>query len=94
MKNINEIDKKIAELKNQIQEWELKKAKYEKMPRNYRLAEALHDVQCTWNHADGCGWYYESWENPGFSRQEYLKKANEMLNEMTFEDAMKVIKFM
>lgn len=23
------------------------------------LARELHSLTCTWNHSDGCGWYYE-----------------------------------
>jgi len=26
------------------------------------LAEIHHKVHCTWNHTDGCGYFYESWE--------------------------------
>ncbi len=45
------------------------------------LAEALHKATCTWNHTDGCGWYYEvadsypvpTWE--GWAHAEYFKKA-------------------
>jgi hypothetical protein len=31
------------------------------------LATALHNVQCRWNHTDGCSWYYEEdeWKKPG-----------------------------
>lgn len=88
------IDEKIEALKKQIAEIEEEKVRLELMPKNQRLAEAIHGKQCRWNHTDGCGWYYESWEKGGHSRNSYLEKANKMLAEMSFEQAMTVIKFM
>lgn len=88
------IDKQIEELEAKIQVLKLEKEKLIKMPKNYRLAEAIHSKQCRWNHEDGCGWFYENWENPGRSRQPYVEKANAMLREMSFEQAMSVIKFL
>lgn len=94
MKNLIDIDREIEELEQKIQVLKTEKARLQNMPDNQRLAEALHSVQCHWNHTDGCGWFYESWDDPGYSRKEYLRKADAMLNEMSIEHAMKVIKFM
>lgn len=30
---------------------------------DHQLAKQLHDMLCTWNHTDGCGWYYEMKNN-------------------------------
>lgn len=62
-----------------------------KLPQKYRLAELIHSKQCRWNHTDGCGWYYESWDNIKYSRQEWVDKANKILSEVDFKTAYKVI---
>lgn len=49
------------------------------------LAELLHSKKCHWNHTDGCGWEYESWERPGHARNEYLAQAEKLLNAATTE---------
>lgn len=38
-------------------ERELEQAKSE--PADIRLARELHDLNCTGNHTDGCGWFWE-----------------------------------
>lgn len=43
------------------------------------IAELLHTRQCHANHIDMCGWEYETWEKPGYSRTEYFKKAEKLL---------------
>jgi hypothetical protein len=39
------------------------------------LAELLHNITCSANHTDGCGWLYESWEKPGSARLRYQERA-------------------
>lgn len=91
---IIEIDNEIRELQNQIAKLEARKKELESMPNNHRLAEAIHSKQCHWNHEDGCGWFYENWSKPGHAREKYLGKADAMLREMSFEQAMNVIKLL
>jgi hypothetical protein len=43
------------------------------------LATQLHGLMCSWNHTDGCSWFYaketdEDW-NRNYGRVEYIKKA-------------------
>ena len=44
-----------------------------------QLAKTLHNMFCTWNHTDGCGWFYEmknkqdDWS--GHAHSEYLGRA-------------------
>lgn len=55
------------------------------------IAEFIHSIQCTWNHTDGCGWYYEKdynkddvakmWAQP--THMSYMRKAK---NLMAFPD--------
>ena len=44
-----------------------------------RIATALHNLKCAYNHTDGCDWYYQKdWEDTKFkswSRTQYLMKA-------------------
>lgn len=88
------IDEQIIELKSQINVLELQKRKLEILPNTKKLAEIIHDKRCRWNHTDGCGWFYESWENIGYSRQEYLKKADEVISknpDLDFKQLLNVI---
>lgn len=59
---------------------ELRKAE-ERLQRDpaIALAEVLHSSMCGWNHEDGCSWYYESWDSPGYARGEYLAKARKVM---------------
>jgi hypothetical protein len=57
--------------------------KHASSPVEQRIAEALHSMFCHWNHIDGCGWEYESWERPGWSRDNYLKKARKTIENCT-----------
>lgn len=49
-----------------------------------RIAVQLHDAKCTWNHTDGCGWYYEvskgvhNWS--GSSHAAYLRSAQKLVH--------------
>ncbi len=81
----------IAELEAKLAEKKKEKAKFDAMPERQRLAEIIHEKQCTWNHTDGCGWYYESWEKPGYSRNEYLEKADKLLKIVDYDTAIKVV---
>ena len=81
----------LVELKQKVKEQEQKIAEFKAMPDDKKLAEVLHEKQCHWNHTDGCDWYYESWNSMGHSRQEYLKKAREILKDFTFEQAIKFV---
>lgn len=40
-----------------------------------KLADLLHHTSCHWNHTDGCGYEYESWEDPKQLKKDALRKA-------------------
>lgn len=44
------------------------------------LADWLHKKLCHNNHADGCGYFYENWNNPGTTRKEWRKRAELLEN--------------
>jgi hypothetical protein len=56
------------------------------------IAEELHRIKCRDNHIDGCGWDYESWENPGYDRNRYLEKAQELMNKDVHTSPKQIIK--
>jgi hypothetical protein len=51
----------------------------------WQLAKQLHAMLCTWNHTDGCGWYYEirnkqdDWT--GHAHDQYLTKARMIMHQ-------------
>jgi uncharacterized Fe-S cluster-containing MiaB family protein len=63
----------------------VEKKKLEAMPQDYALAIFLHDLLCTWNHTDGCGWFYEfidkehNWS--GHTHGRYLGQARKVIHE-------------
>ena len=63
-----------------------------------KLAVALHDIQCHWNHTDQCGWFYEFENNePDWDRDAhatYLDKARKVISAMPDADFDDVIAFM
>lgn len=44
------------------------------------IASRLHALKCKWNHIDQCGWEYNTWDNPGYERKEYYKKAKKLVD--------------
>lgn len=92
--SVENIDKELLELEVKKQELLKKKEELKKLTPGQQLADILHSKQCRWNHTDGCGWYYSSWDNTCATRMEYLRKANAILKEVDFDTAIKVIKLM
>ena len=84
-----EIDRKIEEAEKNLKELKEEKEQIERSIRYSRfdtfevkVAELLHEKLCTLNHIDMCGWYYGNWSDEvlNYSREEYLKKAKEVIN--------------
>jgi hypothetical protein len=70
---------KIAKLREEADKLERADAEFNALPAEYKLAIALHSTFCRWNHADGCGWFYEQKDGVddwnGQSHTPYLTKA-------------------
>jgi len=83
----------LAELEQKVKDQEKKIADFKVMTDDKKLAEILHEKQCNWNHTDGCGWFYESWDNLSTysARLNYLAKARAILKDFTFEQAVKFV---
>jgi hypothetical protein len=94
MSKFRDIDKEIKEAEEKLAGLKAEKNRFEGLTDEQQLAELIHDTQCRWNHTDGCGWYYESWDKPGYSRTEYVEKARNILKEVPFNQAIKMVKLM
>ena len=51
-----------------------------KVDQTERLADFLHEKLCNWNHIDGCGWEYSSWDKPCDTRMRYRAKAQSLMD--------------
>jgi hypothetical protein len=93
--NIEDMKRRLAQLEYEIQKAEQAEVKFAQLADNKKLATAIHEKQCRWNHTDGCGWYYadsgkaEDWEE--FGHAQYLEVADRILEEIDFQAAQKVI---
>lgn len=93
-----DINKEITEAQEKLDELQKEKDRLDMMPEDQRLAEHLHEMKCTWNHTDGCSWHYEKNYNTdrfdwtGYAHQEWLRKANNLLNLADFETILKIAK--
>lgn len=93
-RDIQNAKEEVRKAQEKLTRLEQDKRKFEGLSDEQRLAELIHDSQCRWNHTDGCGWFYESWDKPGYSRNEYVEKARNVLKEVPFAQAVKMIKLM
>ncbi len=91
-------DAEIAELQKKLDAAKAEKAKVEAQPIDQKVAEMLHKLQCHWNHTDGCGWEYETWDGVtpagNSTRAGYLKKAHRLLRESAFANDQNTRKFL
>ena len=78
------IEQELKQHKEAISKLEaaLEEAKLE--PLDQQLAKELHSMLCTWNHTDGCSWFYEitnkkdDWSKNTHGR--YLSKARSLMH--------------
>lgn len=73
---------------------ELRDAEYEERQalliplRN--LTEKFHDLACTYNHTDGCGWQYEKNNWDGTQHRRWLEHVDKMVNEKAYYNKITV----
>lgn len=83
---VKKMDKSIEKLEADLQKLRDEREAMVKMPANQRLAIELHGSTCTWNHTDGCSWFYEfkdgihDWN--GNEHRRRLDAANRILGKM------------
>lgn len=84
--NIEKTQKQIEELQAQIDSERARRAELAKLGPEFELADTLHAVMCHFNHADGCGWHYESWDGPINARQNWVNKAKRIIETVGAEN--------
>lgn len=70
---------RIKKLREEADRLEAADNAFNSLSAEYKLAIALHDNLCHWNHADGCSWHYEITggihDFCGTAHSDYLQKA-------------------
>lgn len=94
---MSSVEQQIAEHEKKIQELRAEQQRLRALSPERRLAEALHELQCTWNHTDGCGWFYEvsatypggAWN--GYAHKRYLVKAKKVIELLPNYDVDEIV---
>jgi hypothetical protein len=68
----------LAKLEEEAANLRAKIASYENLDPDQQLAETLHARLCRWNHTDGCSWGYETWQELGSTKKDWLDKARRL----------------
>jgi hypothetical protein len=101
MKTEAELNEAIAAAEEQIRKAKAELVELATIPEDERLADSLHSTLCTWNHTDGCGWYYEfTNKKPDWDGNEhgwYLAKARLLIGKckehgISTSDALSIFK--
>lgn len=87
-------EEKIRDLQSELAKLEIEFEQERLIPKDVKLAEALHSRLCRWNHEDACSWHYCTWEKPDQTRKDYLDKARNILRIIPYENAMTIIKIL
>lgn len=101
MASSKEIQEKINQLQTQLSKLntELEQAQTAEKAIGaelVQLAETIHTRMCNSNHVDQCSWYYETWANAGYSRENYLNRARKLQDlcreiQVSVADAIRII---
>ena len=79
-----EIAKERAEHAKKLGELQKKLDNEREKTFDQQIATCLHGMLCTWNHTDGCGWFYEfkdgkdDWS--GHAHNNYLMRAQKLIH--------------
>ncbi|MCA1800319.1 MAG: hypothetical protein LC687_03435 [Actinobacteria bacterium] len=79
MTTVTDIDKRKQELNAEIEKLEQQREALLALTPDKLMADEMHSLFCTWNHTDGCDWYYGSWGNPTHAHNKWLSKAQEAI---------------
>lgn len=83
-RNATQIAQEIADTKHRLEVLEAERKALNALAPLQRLANIMHDSTCTWNHTDGCGWGYESWDGAtpagNSTRSRWLEKARQLVS--------------
>ena len=98
---ISTIEEQILKGKQDLKELEEKLKEAKEQSPDHQLATELHSMLCTWNHTDGCCYFYEfkngkdDWN--GSAHGAYLKKAQKLIcmcdqKGMSVDSALEIFK--
>ena len=73
--NAEQIRQRRSELESELAQLQADEQRLAMLTPVQRVADMLHDYECRSNHTDQCGYGYDSWDNPGQTRQGYLHRA-------------------
>lgn len=73
MDEIETLEKELAKLR-------LKRKKFDELPVEMQTATKLHNCLCTYNHTDGCAWFYFEHDWTEDTHDRYLTKARRMIS--------------
>lgn len=63
------------DLQEEVERRKKAKRELDELPPVRNLATRLHDMLCTWNHTDGCGWHYDKDWGPSSARWKWQERA-------------------
>lgn len=90
-KQVDEAKRKMQEATDNYNKLVQEFKQYNQLSEAQRLADLIHEKTCHSNHIDQCGYEYESWTSPGYSRQSYLRKSVSMLQTSSFDNAVLIL---
>jgi len=61
-----------------------------KLTSAMKLADIMHSTFCHHNDIDQCGYEYEEWGAPSYSKKKYLELAEQVLQVVDFETASSI----
>ena len=73
-KELNDLETQFIEDKKRLQKM-INEFKSPHTKEEMDIATYLHEKLCTYNHTDGCDWYYDDGSWNRHSRTAYIKKA-------------------
>jgi len=73
------IEGEIVDLREELEKREKQRQRFMALSNDRRLAEELHETLCHHNHAEGCSWFYGSWETPSDAHNTWLNKAKKVI---------------
>ena len=87
---MTDFEKKIAEHEEAIKALREEQARVVANSNEAKLANALHDLRCVYNHTDQCGWHYEihngvaDWSRGAHAR--YLESARKAIRALNLKN--------
>ena len=85
-RDLEQAERDLAERKSKLAQ---ARASLTALSPTHQLAIALHEKFCTWNHTDGCSWWYavkdgvHDWGD--YSHEKYLHKARMVMTRLRCE---------